>query len=139
MGIDEEEMKLIKTDIETLKSIIKLIKKNIEKKGIGIEAWYKSFDEDLSADIEYKELEPMLESLKMSDKLEQRMIRMLFKLFDRHEQEYFTYQDFYDIVYGIMKPNYFKIVMEERKRFLLRGLDIKEPQRKPEVQPVPPP
>ena len=78
-------MKLIKTDIETLKSIIKLIKKNIEKKGIGIEAWYKSFDEDLSADIEYKELKPMLESLKMSDKLEQRMIRMLFKLFDRHE------------------------------------------------------
>lgn len=78
-------MKLIKTDIETLKSIIKLIKKNIEKKGIGIEAWYKSFDEDLSADIEYKELEPMLESLKMSDKLDQRMIRMLFKLFDRHE------------------------------------------------------
>ena len=52
---------------------------------MGIDAWFKMFDEDLSSNIEVNEIYPMLDSLKMSDKVEERMVMMLFRLFDRED------------------------------------------------------
>lgn len=76
---------MIKTDIATLKKILKLISKKIEQLDKGIEAWYKTFDKDGSDHIEVDELYKMLDSLNLSDKIEDRLVLMLFRLFDRDD------------------------------------------------------
>ena len=133
--MDEEELRMIRTDIETLKKILKLISKKIELLDKGIEAWYRMFDKDGSDHIETNELYHMLDSLNLSDKIEDRLVMMLFRLFDRHDEGFFTFKDFVDILTKRMKPNYYRIVMAERERYRLHGLAVKRPTPKNKPQP----
>lgn len=135
--MDEEELRMIRTDIETLKKILKLISKKIELLDKGIEAWYRMFDKDGSDHIETEELYLMLDSLNLSDKIEDRLVMMLFRLFDRHDEGFFTFKDFVDILTKRMKPNYYRIVMAERERYRLHGLAVKRPTPKNKPQPQP--
>ena len=57
--------------------------KKIKALDQGIEAWYKRFDKDGSDEIEVNELMDMLEHLQV--KVEDRLVLMLFRLFDRHD------------------------------------------------------
>lgn len=77
----------------------------------------------------------MLDSLQMgAGVVEDRLARMLFALFDRQDQGFFTFKDFYDILTKRMKPNYKRIVLAERERFRLHGLDVKRPDRKKQIE-----
>lgn len=46
--------------------------------------------------------------------VEARLVVMIFKLFDRADDNYFRYSDFEDIILERIKPNYRKIVAFER-------------------------
>ena len=63
-----------------------------------------------------------------------RLVMMLFRLFDRHNQGYFNYKDFVDILTRRMRPNFLRIVAAERERYRLHGLDVKFPDRKKRVE-----
>lgn len=62
------------------------------------------------------------------------MVLMLFRLFDRHDEGFFTYKDFVDILTRRMRPNFTRIVLAERERFRLHGLGVKFPDRKKKVE-----
>lgn len=94
------------------------------------------FDKDSSDHIEVNELYLMLDSLSLSDKIEDRLVMMLFRLFDRDDQGFFTYKDFVDILTRRMKPDYLRIVRAERERFRLHGLAVKRPPPKQKAEPV---
>ena len=67
--------------------------------------------------------------------LEDRVGIMLFRLFDRANQGFFSRTEFTDILHKRMIPNYKKIVRIEMERFRMHGLAIKFPVRKkPEVK-----
>ena len=59
---------------------------------------------------------------------------MLFRLFDRQDQGFFTYKDFVDILTRRMKPNYKRIVLAERERYRLHGAGVKAPDRSKRVE-----
>lgn len=111
-----------------MKQIIRTIAKKVRGVEQGMEKWFKHFDVDGSDEIEINELIKMLKYLK--ENIEDRLVVMLFRLFDRGNQGYFSYKDFVDILTKRMKPNYRRIVFSERQRFKLEGLDIKFPDRK---------
>jgi len=98
----------------------------------GMEAWYRTFDQDGSDEIEVNELVNMLKYLEVV--VDDRLVMMLFRLFDRHNQGFFNYKDFVDILTRRMKPNFVRIVAAERERYRLNGLDIKFPDRKQKVE-----
>jgi len=98
----------------------------------GMEAWYRTFDQDGSDEIELNELVNMLKHLEVV--ADDRLVMMLFRLFDRHNQGYFNYKDFVDILTRRMRPNFLRIVAAERERYRLHGLDIKFPDRKKKVE-----
>jgi hypothetical protein len=60
---------------------------------------------------------------------------MLFRLLDRENIGCFNYATLRDILEKIMKPNYKRIVREERARYTMYGLDINwPPRKKPEAK-----
>ena len=67
----------------------------------------------------------MLEYLKLF--VEQRIVIMLFKLFDRSDRGYFGFVEFEEIIDERMMPNYKKIVVRERERWNIKqysGQDV---------------
>ena len=60
----------------------------------------------------------MLEYLKLF--VEQRIVIMLFKLFDRSDKGYFGFVEFEEIIDERMMPNYKKIVVRERERWNIK-------------------
>lgn len=123
----------VKADVKELKGIIKLIKKKAEAVSTGLKGFYDHFDKDKSDEMELAEFIKLIQYLRIE--LSDRVGIMLFKLFDRRHQGYFSYLEFSDIILRRMKPNYKRIVYAERQRFALEGLNIKFPKKKkPEVQ-----
>lgn len=55
----------------------------------------------------------MLEYLKIG--VEERMVKMLFGLFDRHKTGVFKFIDFEDIIENRMSPNYESIARKARE------------------------
>ena len=102
---DEE----LKADIKTLKSFVKKLQKKIKLLDQGIKQWYRTFDADGSDQIELDEFLRMLEYLRISTE-ENRVVTMLFALFDRNDHTYFTFVEFEDIIEERMMPNYKKVV-----------------------------
>lgn len=132
LDVDEEELRQIRTDVATIKRILKEMQRRIAAYDQGIEAWYKMFDKNGSDEIEAPELFAMLETLQV--KVEERLVMMLFRLFDRHDEGFFTFKDFVDILTGRMRPAFMRIVRAERERYRLHGLDIKTEGRKKKVE-----
>ena len=71
--------------------------------------------------IELTEFLKMLATLNIF--VEQRIVMMLFKLFDRADQGYFKFDDFYDILEERMIPNYQKIVALERNKWTKKHIE----------------
>ena len=133
LSVDDNELALIKEDIKLLKSVIKAIKGKSQSLDKGIPEWFKHFDTDGSDEIELNEFIKMMQYIGIQLKDEQGI--MMFRLFDRANQGFFSQTDFTDIVTKRMIPNYKKIVRMERERYRMHGLAIKFPARKaPEVK-----
>ena len=135
MSVGEEELNLIKEDIKLIKSVVKTIKKKAQNMDKGIADWFKHFDQDGSDEIELNEFIAMMQYIGVQ--MEDRLGIMLFRVFDRANQGFFSQTMFTDIIMKRMIPNYKKIVRMERERFRMHGLAIKFPKRiAPEVKVV---
>ena len=55
---------------------------------------------------------------------------MLFRLFDRQNQGFFSYAEFLDIIEKRMRPSYKKYVRAERERYDREGLNITYPKKR---------
>lgn len=108
-------MILIKQDIKNIKLVCKLIKKKAKLLDIGFEGWFKHFDKDGSDKIELNEFVDMIQFLKIE--MDNRLGIMLFRLFDRQNQGFFSYAEFTDIIDKRMRPSYKKYVRAERERY----------------------
>ena len=100
----------------------------------GIRGWFDHFDEDKSDELELKEFINMIRYLKIE--VSDRFGIMIFRLLDRENIGCFNYATLRDILMKIMKPNYKRIIKEERARFALNGLQIEWPKRKKPGQEV---
>jgi len=98
---------------------VKKLQKNIKQLDQGIRQWYVNFDVDGSDKIEMDEFLRILKSLDIF--VDQRVVYMLFKLFDRSDNNYFTFVEFEDIIEERMMPNYKKVVLRERERYRMHG------------------
>ena len=112
------EASSIKEDIKQIKSFVKKIQKKIASLDGGIRPWFDIFDKDRSDQIELVEFLKMLEYLSLF--VDQRLVVMLFKLFDRSDRGYFSFSEFEEIIDERMMPNYKKIVIRERERWKMK-------------------
>lgn len=124
----EDELTKIKMDIKDLKTILKMIKKKTLKLEMGIRGWFLQFDRDNSDAIELNEFIEMVRFLNIE--ISDRLGIMLFRLFDRQNQGFFSYAEFLDIIDKRMRPSYKKYVRMERERYDREGLNITYPKRK---------
>jgi len=90
--------------------------------------YYDLFDVDGSGEIELDEFMRMLEKLDIL--VEERLVQMCFRLFDREENDFFGYKMFEDIIEGNIIPNFINIVKIERERWLMRDLIALKKSRK---------
>jgi hypothetical protein len=130
MSCDETEMDEIKSDIYKLKEVIKLIKKHAMGLPDYLRTFYSYYDKDNSDEIELNEFVVMIKDLNMQPPLITRLGIMLFRIFDRRNLGYFSYEEFSDIVDKKMRPNYKRLVRKERIRWARDGPDLKWPPRK---------
>lgn len=100
-----------------MSSFVKKIQKKVKLLPEGVKDWYKTFDKDGSDAIEFTEFLRMLEYLDIG--VEERMVRMIFSLFDRHGTGVFKFIDFEDIIEGRMTPNYDTIARRSREQHRL--------------------
>jgi len=68
------------------------------------------------------EVERMLQHLTLN--VDTRLKIMLFRIFDRRNEGYFSFKDFEDVMTKRIRPNYKRIVRMERERFKLEGANI---------------
>ena len=104
-----------------LKGFVKKMRKQISKLPQGVREWYATYDADGSDRIELAEFLRMLEQLEIY--VEQRVVTMLFQLFDRAGDGFFRYANLADIIEGKMKPDYKRIVRTERKNWKRRVVE----------------
>lgn len=108
LDADEAELTAIDNDVRTMKQLVRTLARKVKGLEQGLEKWFKHFDADGSGEIEINELVKMLKYLQLQ--LEDRLVIMLFRLFDRSNEGFFTYKDFVDILTKRMRPNYRRIV-----------------------------
>lgn len=111
----------VRDDVALLKGFVKTLRKQIAKLPQGVREWYSTFDADGSDRIELAEFLRMLEQLEIY--VEQRVVTMLFQLFDRAGDGYFRYSNLADIIEGKMKPDYKRIVRTERRNWKKRVVE----------------
>lgn len=130
LSCDEAQMDEIRADIYKLKEVIRLIKKHAMGLPDYLRTFYNYYDKDGSDEIELNEFVVMIKDLNMQPPLITRLGIMLFRIFDRRNLGYFSYEEFSDIVDKKMKPNYKRLVKKEWIRWAKDGPDLKWPPRK---------
>ena len=132
-GIEDEEAERaeIRKDRTKIKELLKIIKNRgmsmTTTKKEGLQVLYDMFDKDNSDELELNEFTLMATHLKLG--LNKRIGIMLFRLFDRRDIGCFSYEEFSDIVYRRLKPNYRRIIRMERNRWKMGGADPTWPAR----------
>jgi hypothetical protein len=130
ISCDETELDAIRADIFKLKEVIRKIKKYAMGLPDYLKTFYGYYDKDNSDEIEFNEFPIMIKELNLSPPLSNRLGIMLFRIFDRRNLGYFSYEEFSDIVDKKMKPNYKRLVRNERIRWNRDGINLKWPPRK---------
>ena len=96
----------------------------------GLKVLYDLFDKDNSDELELNEFVSMGQYLDFKSlNVNKRIVIMLFRLFDRRDIGCFSYEEFSDIVYKKLKPNFRRIIRLERNRWKMAGADPTRPSR----------